>query len=70
MINEKSYNVDTIVFRELYINYLEQVVIYKGKEITFTNREFQVLYFLMKHPGQVFSKRQIYMVCLFSISEM
>ena len=38
MINEKSYNVDTIVFRELYINYLEQVVIYKGKEITFTNR--------------------------------
>lgn len=60
MINENSYNLDIIVFRELCINNLEQVVIYKGKEISFTNREFQVLYFLMRHQGQVFSKAQIY----------
>uniref|UniRef100_UPI003FA440DD winged helix-turn-helix domain-containing protein n=1 Tax=Enterocloster clostridioformis TaxID=1531 RepID=UPI003FA440DD len=26
----------------------------------FTNREFQIFYFLMSHRGQVFSRRQIY----------
>lgn len=39
---------------------LEQTVCYQGKEIPFTNREFQILAFLLKYRGQVFSKRQIY----------
>lgn len=45
---------------ELYVNYLEQVVSYKGKEIYFTNREFQTIYLLLQYQGQVLSKKQIY----------
>ena len=44
----------------LYVNYLEQVVSYKGKEIYFTNREFQTIYLLLQYQGQVLSKKQIY----------
>lgn len=44
----------------LKLNYQEHALFYKDAEISMTNREFQVLYFLMRHPGQVFSKTQIY----------
>ena len=32
----------------------------KGTEIVLTNYEFDILYLLARHPGQVFSKEQIY----------
>ena len=44
----------------LTINRLEQSVYYGGAEILLTNREFQILYFLMLTQGKVFSKKQIY----------
>ena len=31
-----------------------------GKSIELTNYEFEILYLLARHPGQVFSKEQIY----------
>lgn len=35
--------------------------VYKaGKEVSLTNREFELLYFLAKHPGIVFSKEKIF----------
>lgn len=43
----------------LVIDFSEQSVTYMNEEISFTNREFQVLYFLTQYRGQVFSKRQI-----------
>ena len=39
---------------------MEQTVYFRNDEIIFTDREFQVLYLLLKRQGQVFSKRQIY----------
>ncbi|WP_024345325.1 winged helix-turn-helix domain-containing protein [Lacrimispora indolis] len=53
-------NIDSIEFEGLIVNYSEQTVYYGMQEIMMTNREFQVLYFLISHRGQVFSKRQIY----------
>ena len=47
-------------YKELIVNSLEQVVFYKGKELIFTNREFQVLYLLLQYQGIVLSKQQIY----------
>ena len=51
---------DGLEYRNLKINPLEQTVYYFGEEIPLTNREFQLLYLLLKYQGQVFSKRQIY----------
>lgn len=44
----------------LVVNLLEQSVWYKDHEILLTNREFQVLYLLLRYQGQVLSKKQIY----------
>lgn len=44
----------------LILNPLEQTVFYKEMEMEFTNREFQVLYLLLRYQGMVFSKQQIY----------
>lgn len=61
MTNEhRNENYEIIEFNNLIVNNLEQVVSYKDVEIQLTNREFQILYFLMRHRGQVFSKAQIY----------
>ncbi len=51
---------DGLEYQNLKINPLEQTVYYFGEEIPLTNREFQLLYLLLKYQGQVFSKRQIY----------
>ncbi|XBX04839.1 response regulator transcription factor [Enterocloster clostridioformis] len=53
-------NMAVIKYENLIINTVEQVTLYDNKEIELTNREFQVLYFLVSYQGQVFSKRQIY----------
>lgn len=57
-MNREDINV--IEFEGLIMNYSEQTVYYQSQEIMMTNREFQILYFLISHRGQVFSKRQIY----------
>lgn len=49
-----------IEFEGLTVNYSEQTVRYQTQENKMTNREFQILYFLISHRGQVFSRRQIY----------
>ena len=47
-------------YEDLIVNPMEQTVLYKGNEIEFTNREFQVLYLLHQYQGIVLSKKQIY----------
>lgn len=49
-------DVNMIEFEGLTVNYSEQTVHYQMQEIEMTNREFQILYFLMSHRGQVFSR--------------
>ena len=55
-----SLELNVINSGELIINFREQTVFYIKEEIKFTNREFQIFFFLAQHKGQVFSKRQIY----------
>lgn len=52
--------IEIIEFKGIIASYSEQTVFYEKQELMMTNREFQILYFLMSHQGQVFSKRQIY----------
>lgn len=44
----------------LLINPVERSVSVQEKEIELTNKEFDLLYFLAKNPGQVFTKKQLY----------
>lgn len=45
---------------ELKINIEKRQVTLRGKQIFLTAREFDILSYLARHPGQVFSHRQIY----------
>ena len=48
-------------YNGLNINYFTRTIIdSKGNEIHLTAREFDLLYFLSSHKGQVFTKEQIY----------
>ena len=50
----------TIEAGGLVMNPSEQTVIYQGREIELSVREFRLLYHLMTNQGKVFSKEQIY----------
>jgi len=45
---------------ELVIDYGERRVFYKGQEILFAKKEFDIIEFLSQHPRQVFDKETIY----------
>lgn len=47
-------------FNDLTIDSNGYKVSYKGEEIHFTSREFEIIDFLSEYPGQVFSKNQVY----------
>lgn len=51
---------DTLPFPELEIRLKEQAVFCRGQLVTLTHHEFAVLAYLARHPGWVFSARQIY----------
>lgn len=47
-------------YEGIEINPKYRMVRKQGMEIELTNYEFEILYLLARHPGQVFSKEQIY----------
>ena len=49
-----------LVIKDLSINPRSRKVIRQGLEISLTPKEFDILYFLAKHKGEVFTKEQIY----------
>lgn len=51
---------DILSFGDLYLDTGERTVSYLGVPGDFTTMQFDVLIFLAKHPGQVFSYEQIY----------
>lgn len=53
---------ELVILDGLEVNIAEQTVMFKTKEIYFTNREFQVLCLLVTHPRRVYSKEQIYRI--------
>lgn len=57
--SEKRYY--TLTFgMELTIDPVHRQVVLKGNWLNLTRKEFDVLYFLASHPGQVFTREQIY----------
>lgn len=56
----KVSNDKIIQVGELVIDFLKHTIHKGKKEITVTNIEFQILYFLALHKGMVMSKEQIY----------
>lgn len=42
------------------IDYAQRAVFYKGKEIPFTKKEFDIIEILSQNPGQVFDKERLY----------
>lgn len=52
---EKGITIDGLTIRPK-----ARQVIYGGKEVPLTGREFDLLYFLAKHPNEVFSKEQLF----------
>ena len=50
---------DTVRFDDLRINAITRTVESRGGAINLTAREFDLLYFLASHPGQVFSRERL-----------
>ncbi len=48
-----------LVFSNLEINIDNYTVTYKGKELSFPPKEFELLYFLAQRPNQVFTRDQL-----------
>ncbi|HZW83437.1 MAG TPA: response regulator transcription factor [Candidatus Deferrimicrobium sp.] len=57
--NTKKENEDVIAFPGLNIDRDSRVVTLGNDEIALTPKEFELLYFLAKHPGRVFSREQL-----------
>ena len=53
-------NAETIQAGKLRLNPGERSATVDGRPVELTGREFDLLFFLARHPGRVFTKRQIY----------
>ena len=53
-------NDNYLKYDNLVIDLKYRIVETGGESIELTNYEFEILYLLARHPGQVFSKEQIY----------
>lgn len=51
---------DALLIGDLEIRPRSRKVLIKGSEISLTPKEFDILYFLAKNRGEVFTKEQIY----------
>ena len=59
-LNKAAYRTMDIVCGSLQIIPSKRQVFYDGDEVTMTSKEFDILEFLARNQGQVFSKEQIY----------
>lgn len=51
---------DTLRFSDLTIDAKTREVVVRGQKVDLTAKEFDLLYFLASHPGQVFTREQIF----------
>lgn len=59
-IQQNEAEPQALFFPGLEIHLKEQMVYKDGIQIPFSHYEFFTLYYLAKHPGWVFTKKQIY----------
>lgn len=57
-ISNNSYN--RLHFGELTIDLNGYQILHNNEVIPFTSREFEIIHFLALHPGQVFTREQLY----------
>ena len=57
---ETEINLDVLTAGELEVYQRSRRVVMEGKDISLTPKEFDILYFLAKNKGEVFTKEQIY----------
>lgn len=58
---QESHNQDKIVLKGMSINKSNREVIVQNNQIELTGKEFDLLLFLAKNKGKVYTKRQIYL---------
>lgn len=59
--DERNKNANEILSsHELLVNLSQRTVFYKGEEILFSKREFDIIEFLMTNAGQVFDRERLY----------
>lgn len=51
---------ESLYFKGLIINASKRIIVVNGDEVSLTGKEFDLLYFLALHKGQVFTKKQLY----------
>lgn len=51
----RCLNFDSLVIEPAY-----RRALYNGRDLALTGKEYDLLYFLASHPGQIFTKKQIY----------
>lgn len=56
----KPRDLDIMDYGDLKMNLKKHSLTIRGKSIDLVNKEFDVLWFLASHPGEVFTKEQIY----------
>lgn len=55
----EQYDSEVLNFNGLYIDYRGRLVKVNGRSVKMTPKEFDLLWFLTKHPGQVYSREQL-----------
>lgn len=55
-----SRNDDCIIVKDLEINNKSFEVNVRGNKVDLTSKEFELLWFLAEHPGQVFTREQLF----------
>ncbi|MCP3923640.1 MAG: response regulator [Desulfobacterales bacterium] len=58
-IDSKDSTIDVLEIKDLVIDPIKHIVMVKGEAVELTVSEFQILYFLAKKPGWVFTRSKI-----------
>lgn len=58
--NSNTNKRTVVKFEKLHIDFVSQKIYYDSKEISLTNREFEIIKLLCLHPGQTYSREEIY----------
>ena len=58
--NQAAVDEKPLILNHLTLNRQTRIVLLDEKPLELTGKEFELLYFLASHKGQIFTKRQIY----------
>lgn len=59
-VNVKNNSLTIMNFKDISINLLSKSIESNGHQLNFTKKEYEIIEMLCTHPGQVFSKEQIF----------